>query len=277
MPWLIFTEISETTTPTTAAAPARRSDGATNVADAGRRSLISVFHHPAAYESISSTDSGAADFNPRSVPRVTGKNARKAPRRQAAIHFWSPRSRLHEARTNTRTGAMPMIGIVWLITRYGIKARSTTLKRDMNTASTTPMITPSTNAARATRNEYHVALATTPAMFGVPGPFSGSPRRVIMSQTCGISLSPVRGNSFEAEDLAPVRRPDRLVALPQQGDEGERHREHDQGAHARPAGPLGALGRRRRRVERIGDRRGDRDTHDFARTASATAGMTFSP
>ena len=62
-----------------------------------QRSLISVFHHPAAYESISSTDSGAADFSPRSVPMATGKKARNAPRRQAAIHFWSPRSRLHEA------------------------------------------------------------------------------------------------------------------------------------------------------------------------------------
>ncbi len=67
---------SPITAPTTHAVAATRNAEKRNGSDAGTRSFQKTAHSPAAYERMSSTADGSADWSPRTVFTVTGKKVR---------------------------------------------------------------------------------------------------------------------------------------------------------------------------------------------------------
>ena len=76
MPPFVPVDTSATIAPTTAVAAPSRSAGSRYGTLAGRRSDSMVRVHPAACARNSSTCAAGGDWNPRSAPMVTGKNAR---------------------------------------------------------------------------------------------------------------------------------------------------------------------------------------------------------
>ncbi len=103
-----------------------------------------------------------------------------------------------------------MIGTVWLITRYGSRARSNVRKRTISTASAMPSSEPATNASSAQRNEYHAARITTTKIVSVPPRTSGSPKRANMSQMCGMARSSVRARTRTPSTSPPFGGPTAL-------------------------------------------------------------------
>src|SRR5438309_1905253 len=90
--------------------------------DAGSRSLANVCQPPAAYERISSRESGSIEVRPRYALSSMGKKVR-----MATMKAFDCQSK---PKRTTAMGAMPTIGMELVITAYGITPRAKKVKRD---------------------------------------------------------------------------------------------------------------------------------------------------
>ena len=151
-------EISATTTPMTEPVAASLSAGTICGTACGKRSRRNVGHQMRRRSASARATPAARRRSPRRQPTATGKNARNAPSTAADIQRGHTQSPICTLPPHVATsGARAISGTVWDITRYGIRPRSTSLKRAITTASAMPNAVPMTKPTSARRNEYHVA------------------------------------------------------------------------------------------------------------------------
>jgi hypothetical protein len=93
---------------------------------------------------MSSSARGSGERRPRIIAMVTGKNVRYVATMTTDARFWP--------NANTIIGARATIGIVWLATTYGTKARSSSREWTKTVASTRPSSAPTTNPIPASRH-----------------------------------------------------------------------------------------------------------------------------
>jgi hypothetical protein len=94
------------------------------------------------------------------------------------------------------SGASAMSGTVWLSTTSGSTAERATRNRVISSASRKPTTTPITQETAAIRRLVAPARSTASHSGSAPGcAVSGSPRRAIISDTCGMARSLVRGST----------------------------------------------------------------------------------
>ena len=118
----------------------------------GTRSFQRIVHPRAAYECMSSSAQGSADWSPRRVLTVTGKNVRYAAITETRTQSGGgppPIETLPSPRTTI--GASARMGIVCEATTYGMTPRRSTSKCARTTPSTNPTTAPNRNPTAAAR------------------------------------------------------------------------------------------------------------------------------
>src|SRR3954454_65585 len=148
--------------------------------DAGTRRYQSTFHGLAPYVRMRSCARGSADWSPRSVLIVTGKNVR-----YAAITATDCQPDFSQT---TTIGAIARIGIVCDATMYGRKPRCSRRECTSTHARKKPTTAPSAKPTAASFAVNHAESRSTEMSSG-PCVRDGSPSAWKIECRCGIVMS----------------------------------------------------------------------------------------